>query len=372
MVNYKCVICSFETSYKTRYTQHCKTKKHIANMNSVDEKINMTPKKCYPMLPECYPNVTRMLPDVTQPMLPECYPNVTQMLPDVTQPNFPEYYPSISQCNLDVTQKKTQCPYCFKVFASRHGKSRHINMGRCKGKKDEQKIELENMKQEVKELKEKNHTLTNNIQNFTKINNQNIGTINYLNIHFSNVQPIEQFIDNLKNKFQLSNTDRKCLLNTYNECGIDAFAETFSIIMKKYQSEQVEKGVIPTMPLVCTDGNLRSFKEYHEDGWKTTQSNSSIDKMIDISNEQIYQSEKTKVFITQKERKKIHNRIKKDNTLTDMEVIRNKYKKSQLNTNILDEDDVPIICLDYQNKKEITEYDFSNINDDYIEKYSKK
>merc|ERR1711990_1296630 len=107
--------------------------------------------------------------------------------------------------------------------------------------------------------------------NMTKINNQNIGTINYLNFHFNNMQPIDRFLENLKNNYQLSTTDRRCLLNTYNECGIDAFAETFSIIMKKYQSAQVEDGLLPTMPIVCTDGNLRSIKEYHENGWKSTQ-----------------------------------------------------------------------------------------------------
>ena len=51
--------------------------------------------------------------------------------------------------------------------------------------------------------------------------------------------------------------------------------------MKKNQSEQVEQGLLPTMPIVCTDGNLRSMKEYHENGWVTTHSDSNIDKMIE-------------------------------------------------------------------------------------------
>ena len=119
------------------------------------------------------------------------------------------------------------------------------------------------------------------------------------------MQTIEDFLENLRNKYKLSITDRRCLLNTVNECGIDAFAETFSIIMKKYQSEQVEHGLLPTMPIVCTDVNLRSMKEYHVNGWKITYSGSNIDKMIDISNDQIFESEKTKVFLESKDRKKI-------------------------------------------------------------------
>ena len=138
------------------------------------------------------------------------------------------------------------------------------------------------------------------------------------------MQTIDDFLENLKNKYQLSIIDRKCLLNTFNECGIDAFAETFSIIMKKYQSEQVENELLPTMPIVCTDGNLRSMKEYHENGWKTTHSDSNIDKMIDISNGQIYDSEKTMVYLSTKD-EKIHNRIKKDNTLINLEEIKKNY-----------------------------------------------
>ena len=147
--------------------------------------------------------------------------------------------------------------------------------------------------------------------------------------------------------------------------------------MKKYQGEQVEKGLLPTMPIVCTDGNLRSMKEYHENGWQTTHSDSNIDKMIDISNDQIYESENTKVFLNSKDRKKIHNRIKKDNTLINLEEIKKNYLKKTGNisnlelyennedmiNNELDETYLPGF-LD-------TNQDFSIINDEFIEKFSK-
>ena len=87
------------------------------------------------------------------------------------------------------------------------------------------------------------------------------------------------------------------------------------------------------MPLVCTDSNLRSIKEYHKDGWKITQSNKSIDQMIDISNDQIFETENTKIFISHKERKKIYSKMKKDNNLLSME-----YDKKKLDSemNLLD------------------------------------
>ena len=61
----------------------------------------------------------------------------------------------------------------------------------------------------------------------------------------------------LKTDFQLSTSDRKCLLDTYNECGIDTFADTFSIIMKINLTQQIHENILPTMPLVCTDSNLQ-------------------------------------------------------------------------------------------------------------------
>ena len=111
---------------------------------------------------------------------------------------------------------------------------------------------------------------------------------------------MEKFIENFKTKFPLTEADRLCLLNTYNECDIGLFSDTFFHMMKKYLQKQIEPEpeILPTMPMVCNDSNLRSFKEYHEDiGWKSTQSNTSIDQMIDISNSQIYEvSQKNDVF----------------------------------------------------------------------------
>ena len=113
------------------------------------------------------------------------------------------------------------------------------------------------------------------------------------------------------------------------------------------------------------------------------------------------------MFITQKERKKIQNRMKKDNTLINIEEIKRKYeltnkiKKSineidckinddeidcKINDDEIDckinddesEDDKDFDDKNYyqlSEKEKIqllnTNYDFSNVNDEYIEKYSK-
>ena len=202
----------------------------------------------------------------------------------------------------------------------------------------------------------------------TKINTQNNGNINYLNIHFNNVQPIELFLKNLKTDFKLSTSDRKCLLDTYNECGIDSFADTFSIIMKKNLTQQIKQDILPTIPLVCTDSNLRSIKEYHQDGWKATQSNKSIDDMIDISNDQIYETEQTKVFISQKDRNKVYSKIKKDNSLLSME---NDKKKQE--TEIYNIEYMSQVKEEEYEEEEKTKhnFDFSKIDNVLLERYAR-
>ena len=336
MVEYHCILCSYTTNLKPHYERHCKTKKHLGRVKEQEyQKKEDAPKnapKMHPDAPKIHPDAPKKIDNKTCRFCkkrftrttglkkhlqicslnknvknaPKCTQNdsqnVTQMLPNVTQ-MLPKCYPNVTQD--DSKTKKNECPFCFKIFATRHGKSRHLKT--CKVKKEEdEKEKNNNMQLEI--LKKIDEKLTNNENKGTMINtqNNNYNTINYLNLNFQNMQTIEDFLENLKNKYQLSIIDRRCLLDTYNECGIDAFAETFSIIMKKYQSEQVEQGLLPTMPIVCTDGNLRSMKEYHENGWITTHSDSNIDKMIDISNDQIYESENTMVFLKSKDRKKIH------------------------------------------------------------------
>tara|TARA_B100001063_G_C16363914_1_gene357387 strand:- start:239 stop:529 length:291 start_codon:yes stop_codon:yes gene_type:complete len=67
------------------------------------------------------------------------------------------------------------------------------------------------------------------------------------------------------------------------------------------------------LPLFCSDGNLRSHKEKGVQGWKTHYDNQSINKMINISTEQVYQSHQQPLPITGKNRNKVFKQIKQDN-----------------------------------------------------------
>ena len=228
------------------------------------------------------------------------------------------------------------------------------------------------------QIKKQNNNTTNNNNNNchnTNNNNSHNNITNYLNVNFSNVQPMEKFIENFKTKFPLTEADRLCLLNTYNECDIGLFSDTFFHMMKKYLLKQIDPDMLPTMPMVCNDSNLRSFKEFNKDGgWKSTQSNKCIDQMIDISNSQIYEVSNKMMCMDQKQRNKIYKRMKQENSLLSMEHDKNNYDNKKKRVD--DKDDNSKDSKDNENeldKKSINgskEMDFSIINDNLIEKYS--
>ena len=70
---------------------------------------------------------------------------------------------------------------------------------------------------------------------------------------------MEKFIENFKTKFPLTEADRLCLLNTYNECDIGLFSDTFSYD-EEYLQKQIEPEpeILPTMPM--DDSNLKVLK----------------------------------------------------------------------------------------------------------------
>ena len=414
MVEYYCELCSYSTHLKPHFERHCKTKKHLSKEKIVNNKKNDKASKNIQDAPKMHPKCTQMHPEApkkidnkTCEFCKKSFTRTTGLKKHLNICSYKNMHPNVNKMSTNVnivstkcqhlsTLNKNQCNYCMKFFSTRQGKSKHLQTCKIRKKEINNEEKLLLMETKIKELSETNTSLTNNIQNITKINTQNNGTINYLNIHYNNIQPIEQFLENLKTKFQLSNSDRKCLLDTYNECGIDSFADTFSIIMKKNLIKQIKHDILPTMPLVCTDSNLRSIKEYHKDGWKATQSNKSIDQMIDISNEQIYESEQTKMYISQKDRKKVYNKIKQDNTLLSLEnekknqILKNENKLQFIDNIEIENIDSPNIGgkidspniggkidspniggkIDSPNIEK--KYDYSIIDDELIEKYANK
>ena len=243
-----------------------------------------------------------------------------------------------------------KCFYCHNLYANRRSLNKH--MYTCNKRKEEiQKIEneneknimkIENEKRLLKAEKEKEEALNKekdlrlseqakaieiakNTQNIT-INNTTNKTINFLNSHFGNMIAMEQFLNALEHTHQLTIQERKDLLNAYYDCGIDVFARNFSYIMKENCKRQLESQGIKDMkliPLFCSDGNLRSHKEKQLNGWKTSYDNQSINHMINISNQQIYDTYHKLVPVSGRERNRVFNEIKKNNHQNNFKKLEN-------------------------------------------------
>jgi hypothetical protein len=86
--------------------------------------------------------------------------------------------------------------------------------------------------------------------------------------------------------------------------------------MKENCRRQLLKQGLPEMdiiPLYCSDGNFRSHKEKNSKGWKTKYDNQSLNTMINISSEQVYENCQKPLMIFGKERNKVFKQLKQDN-----------------------------------------------------------
>ena len=134
-------------------------------------------------------------------------------------------------------------------------------------------------------------------------NNTNNKTINYLNTNYGEMIAMDKFLYNLQHTEQLTQQERQQLLTAYKDSGIELFARSFSHVMKENCRRQLLKEGLPEMdiiPLYCSDGNLRSHKEKDSQGWKTHYDNNSLNSMINISSDQVYQSCRKPLMILEK------------------------------------------------------------------------
>ena len=204
------------------------------------------------------------------------------------------------------------CQYCQNVYQTKSGLNRHLS--KCLVRH----YENQNLKKELKHQqktidivsKMKPSQVTNNITN------NNNKTINYLNSNFGEMIEMNKFLYNLQHTEQLTHHEREMLLMAYKDNGIELFARSFSHIMKENCRRQLLKEGLPDypmLPLYCSDGNLRSHKEKDSKGWKTRYDNQSINTMINISSDQVYQSHHHPLFIDGRGRKKVFKQVKQDN-----------------------------------------------------------
>ena len=159
------------------------------------------------------------------------------------------------------------------------------------------------------EIAKKSKHVINNINTTNK-------TINYLNNTYGDMIAMEQFLYNLEHTEQLTQEEREKLLISFKDSGIELFARSFSHIMKENCRRQLLKEGLPDIgliPLYCSDGNLRSHKEKGDQGWNTKYDDHNLNKMINISSSQVFQSYRKPLVIFGKDRNKVFKQLKKDN-----------------------------------------------------------
>ena len=191
----------------------------------------------------------------------------------------------------------------------------------------------------------------NNIKNSNIVNSNN-KTMHLLNNKLSNMIDMETFIDNYKNNYQLDYNDTKLLLESYEISGIMTYAKCLSNTLKENCYKQIKdlnielpKGLLP---IIATDSNLRSFKTKSKDKWDATYENNQLNRLVIISNDQVYKHHKSSIFFDNIQKNRIINYLIRDNSITKVKMVLDKYENSKTNlsikntnqnTNILDNSD---------------------------------
>jgi hypothetical protein len=354
MVIRTCKFCNYSTPSKFNFEKHLLTKKHLHNIsekgqfehqNEENEEENEDP-----VLPnEDKSSVFNTDEKQNESLL---FSKSPQYICHFCQKNFSRndnLKRHISVCKLtqiglghqkapkstEILDSKSpiKCPYCQQTFSRQYTLNRHY--GRCKilkihktKEKDvaeiKKEMEIELLKKDLEKEKALNQLKDKTIeiasQSRQTINNK---TINFLNAKFGDMITMEQFLYNLQHHEQLTYQERDSLLASFKEKGMELFARNFSYIMKQNCQRQLLKEGLPPhqlLPLYCSDGNLRSHKEKEPEGWKTSYDNQSINRMINISSTQVYESHRQPIPIVRRDRNKIFKQIKQDNHANNEEL----------------------------------------------------
>ena len=199
---------------------------------------------------------------------------------------------------------------------------------------EEQTEREKKMLEEIEKLKlEKSNSTTNNTttnnttnNNTTNINNGTvINQLNNLNINFSNVIPMETFLYNMEHKYLIPEQDIEAILYANDNLKIDDVADRIVKTLIANCKRQVkdmglidDKKVLPIMPVLCTDSNLRSHKERLKDGWDTLYDDKYLDKMLSIINNRMCDLKRRVIFISKKNKNKVFSRIKKNISMGEL------------------------------------------------------
>ena len=322
---YFCDLCKFRGVSRQSLYQHKRTKKHLSSIEHIDNikvlEINTithpkyTYPKCKPICDYCGLEFTR------NSSLIRHY-NSCKVKKDENNKYNNEGIISLDIKNNDKMDK------IYEIVGELKGE-----LSETKEVNREIKGVLEFTLEELTETKEKlaniqGNTIINSINSNNSNNNithiENMNNINNLNMYFSNVIPMETFLYNMEYVNKITKDDAENLLYSYNNMGIDDLANCFEKIISKNCLEQAKKmdseGIkfLPALPVLCTDGNLRTHKERLIKSWDTIYNDKHFAKMWDIVNDRVYELTNEYIHVPQKHKKKIYSKIKKKVCIKDL------------------------------------------------------
>jgi hypothetical protein len=255
----------------------------------------------------------------------------------------------IDEKNSKNTEDKVfKCDFCDKTFKSLYNCDRHKKFN-CKEilnnlllddiKTIKSKFnDISEIKQIIHNLQTPN-TIVNNNNNNNTINIQvnNVSKQKKLNQLLHNVIDIDTFTENYKNDpdLFLSKDESQVLLENSEINGIDGYCEGLSTYLKKKYCLQLEKitGEIKkyhecVLPYISNDYNLRSHYEKTNNGWILVKSTDKIMKLLNISDQQIYNHHNKFVHYPKKGKKKAINILLRKSDYLDIEqMIKNEENK---------------------------------------------
>ena len=300
MVIYSCNLCGFETKHTTNYEKHCLTRKHLRNLEKMENEKNMVSIK----------KLNQMTPIDSQ-----LTPIDSQMTP-----NYSKIFSKV--------EKEYICEYCNKKMSKNSNLHRHYYKCKVKKEYDDEtkrvKAENERLKAEVEKLKSQQSNTTNNIQINTYIKNDKV--LNYLNSNYGDVIEMDNFINKLKNETFLSREMMDCFVTCYNNGGVDSFGST----LVKYLNQICKQLDINIFPLCCSDSNLRSHKEKNDVGWETVIDTTKIEEIIHNTVNDIFMETGCMIPLDAKERKKICNIVKKSYGLSSIKMLDDLSESSEI------------------------------------------
>ena len=215
---------------------------------------------------------------------------------------------------------------------------------------------------------------TNNTMN-NYINNVRISKVQYLNVNFGKVIDISTFIDNYKNKYGLTNEQALTLLENYQSDGINSCITTLVHYLKKSAVQQYKelKGKDISiediiLPFLLSDKSLREHFEKTINGkWDKTTMIDNINKIVSITNNQVFKHHNKYMNFNSKQKKRIINGLLKQSgydmvsKVSNQEFYKNKPEKTIITSSSNEEENTIIISDD----DDEDEYEDDEDEDDY-------